>query len=213
MIITSNRAPSDWYPLFPNPVVAESLLDRLINTSHQAVMNGPSYRPNKRPKSPTDKPPTGSPPADRSPCAPWPPQSPQTAASVANTKRSTTKSCPPWRAHGARSLTDRHRASGRPAPTGPPDRPLYRCWTAPLRLRSVVTAMCRCPAAVAGVLRGALDAVRAEVGERAGQAGGAVAVQPAPTGCAGRPPGVAGRGRPAPYAWRGPGRGRSGREV
>lgn len=45
LIITSNRAPSDWYPLFPNPVVAESLLDRLINTSHQVIMNGPSYRP------------------------------------------------------------------------------------------------------------------------------------------------------------------------
>ncbi|MFI6743834.1 ATP-binding protein [Nonomuraea sp. NPDC050451] len=28
LIITSNRAPSDWYPLFPNPVVAEPLLDR-----------------------------------------------------------------------------------------------------------------------------------------------------------------------------------------
>ncbi|MDQ0835897.1 DNA replication protein DnaC [Streptomyces achromogenes] len=55
LIITSNRAPSDWYPLFPNPVVAESLLDRLINTSHQVIMNGPSYRPNKRPKNPTDK--------------------------------------------------------------------------------------------------------------------------------------------------------------
>ncbi|MFJ1886597.1 ATP-binding protein [Streptomyces sp. NPDC088137] len=53
--ITSNRAPSDWYPLFPTPVVAESLLDRLINTSHQVIMNGPSYRPNKRPKNPTDQ--------------------------------------------------------------------------------------------------------------------------------------------------------------
>ncbi|MFF3343222.1 ATP-binding protein [Streptomyces flavidovirens] len=53
--MTSNRAPSDWYPLFPNPVVAESLLDRLINTSHQVIMNGPSYRPNKRPKNPIDK--------------------------------------------------------------------------------------------------------------------------------------------------------------
>jgi DNA replication protein DnaC len=49
MILTSNRAPADWYPLFPNPVVAESLLDRLINTSHHVFMNGPSYRPNKRP--------------------------------------------------------------------------------------------------------------------------------------------------------------------
>jgi DNA replication protein DnaC len=33
-----------------NPVVAESLFDRLINTSHQVFMNGPSYRPNKRRK-------------------------------------------------------------------------------------------------------------------------------------------------------------------
>ncbi|WP_435887859.1 ATP-binding protein [Streptomyces chartreusis] len=41
LIITSNRTPSDWYPLFPNPAVAESLLDRLINTSHQVIMNGP----------------------------------------------------------------------------------------------------------------------------------------------------------------------------
>lgn len=49
LILTSNRSPADWYPLFPNPVVAESLLDRLINTSHQIFMNGPSYRPNKRP--------------------------------------------------------------------------------------------------------------------------------------------------------------------
>jgi DNA replication protein DnaC len=52
-IITANRAPQDWYGLFPNPVVAESLLDQLINTSHQVFMNGPSYRPNKRPKTKT----------------------------------------------------------------------------------------------------------------------------------------------------------------
>jgi DNA replication protein DnaC len=53
LVLTSNRSPVDWYPLFPNPVVAESLLDRLINTSHQVFMNGPSYRPNKRPGRPT----------------------------------------------------------------------------------------------------------------------------------------------------------------
>lgn len=56
MILTANRAPVDWYPLFPNPVVAESLLDRLINTSHQIFMNGPSYRPNKRPGRPLSTP-------------------------------------------------------------------------------------------------------------------------------------------------------------
>jgi DNA replication protein DnaC len=33
LVLTSNRAPQDWYPLFPNPVVAESLLDRLITTA------------------------------------------------------------------------------------------------------------------------------------------------------------------------------------
>jgi hypothetical protein len=46
---TWDRPPADWYPLFPNPVVTESLLDRLINNSHQVFMNGPSYRPNKAP--------------------------------------------------------------------------------------------------------------------------------------------------------------------
>lgn len=44
----------------PNPVVAESLLDRLINAGHQVIMNGPKYRPNKRPKGPTGKPDTSA---------------------------------------------------------------------------------------------------------------------------------------------------------
>jgi DNA replication protein DnaC len=53
-ILTANRAAADWYPLFPNPVVAESILDRLINTAHHLHMDGRSYRPNKRPgRSPT----------------------------------------------------------------------------------------------------------------------------------------------------------------
>lgn len=51
LILTSNRAPADWYPLFPNPVVGESLLDRLLNSSHQLLMDGPSYRPRKRPRT------------------------------------------------------------------------------------------------------------------------------------------------------------------
>lgn len=52
LILTSNRAPTDWYPLFPNPVIAESLLDRLINTSHALLVDGPSYRPRQRPRPP-----------------------------------------------------------------------------------------------------------------------------------------------------------------
>jgi DNA replication protein DnaC len=49
IIVTANRAAKDWYGLFPNPVVAESILDRLVNTAHHIAMSGRSYRPNKRP--------------------------------------------------------------------------------------------------------------------------------------------------------------------
>lgn len=50
--LTAEQA-EDWYPLFPNKVVGESLLDRLINNSYQVFMDGPSYRPNKRPGAAT----------------------------------------------------------------------------------------------------------------------------------------------------------------
>jgi len=49
LVITANRAASDWYALFPNPVVAESILDRLVNSAHHLHMDGRSYRPNHRP--------------------------------------------------------------------------------------------------------------------------------------------------------------------
>ena len=48
-IVTANRAASDWYELFPNPVVAESILDRLVNSAHHVGMQGRSYRPKTRP--------------------------------------------------------------------------------------------------------------------------------------------------------------------
>jgi len=50
VVITANRAAADWYPLFPNPVVAESILDRLVNGAHHIAMTGRSYRPNRRPQ-------------------------------------------------------------------------------------------------------------------------------------------------------------------
>ena len=58
LIITSNRAPADWYALFANPVVAEGMLDRLINNAHHILMQGRSYRPNKRPGSTPSTPPS-----------------------------------------------------------------------------------------------------------------------------------------------------------
>lgn len=52
LILTSNRTPADWYPLFPNAVVGESILDRVINTSHHLLLDGKSYRPRRRPGRP-----------------------------------------------------------------------------------------------------------------------------------------------------------------
>lgn len=49
LILTSNRSPKDWYELFPNPVVAEGILDRLVNSAFHVPMEGKSYRPYKRP--------------------------------------------------------------------------------------------------------------------------------------------------------------------
>jgi DNA replication protein DnaC len=49
LVVTANRAATDWYSLFPNPVVAESILDRVVNSAHHIHMDGKSYRPNARP--------------------------------------------------------------------------------------------------------------------------------------------------------------------
>jgi DNA replication protein DnaC len=48
-VFTANRQASDWYSLFPNPVVAESILDRIVNAAHHVHMDGKSYRPQRRP--------------------------------------------------------------------------------------------------------------------------------------------------------------------
>ena len=48
-ILTANRSPKDWYELFPKAVVAEGVLDRLINSSFHVHMEGKSYRPKRRP--------------------------------------------------------------------------------------------------------------------------------------------------------------------
>jgi len=52
LIATANRAATDWYSLFPNAVVAESILDRVVNSAHHVFMDGKSYRPNARPGAP-----------------------------------------------------------------------------------------------------------------------------------------------------------------
>lgn len=49
IIVTSNRPPSDWLALFPDPVMANSALDRLAHNAHHLVMKGDSYRRKMRP--------------------------------------------------------------------------------------------------------------------------------------------------------------------
>src|SRR5258705_11767449 len=45
LILTSNRAPQDWYPLFLNPVVAAPLLDRPLHRRPQFPVGGRSSSP------------------------------------------------------------------------------------------------------------------------------------------------------------------------
>lgn len=56
-IVTSNRAIEEWIPLFDDPILAQSALDRLAHNGHQIVMDGPSYRSRQRPGQPADLPP------------------------------------------------------------------------------------------------------------------------------------------------------------
>jgi DNA replication protein DnaC len=53
-IFTSNRPLEDWHALFPDPVIANSAMDRIAHNSHQITMTGESYR-NKEAKLPTQK--------------------------------------------------------------------------------------------------------------------------------------------------------------
>jgi len=55
LIVTANRVPKDWYPLFPNPVIAESALDRLVSCAHMITLTGKSYRALLRPNKDLDK--------------------------------------------------------------------------------------------------------------------------------------------------------------
>jgi len=50
MIITSNRPPQDWVALFPDPVMANSALDRITHHAHHIIIEGgESYRKKFRP--------------------------------------------------------------------------------------------------------------------------------------------------------------------
>jgi DNA replication protein DnaC len=43
-IFTGNRGIEDWNGLFPDPIIANSALDRIAHNAHQIIMTGESYR-------------------------------------------------------------------------------------------------------------------------------------------------------------------------
>jgi DNA replication protein DnaC len=50
IILTSNRAITDWSAIFPDPLMANAILDRLAHHSHQIIIKGESYRKKFIPK-------------------------------------------------------------------------------------------------------------------------------------------------------------------
>jgi DNA replication protein DnaC len=48
-IFTSNRTVDEWIPLFDDPMLAQSALDRLAHNAHQVVIEGDSYRKSQAP--------------------------------------------------------------------------------------------------------------------------------------------------------------------
>jgi DNA replication protein DnaC len=63
-ILTSNRSIDEWIPLFEDPVLAQSAIDRLAHNAYQVVMEGESYRKRQRPGERAAPPP---PPHNNSP--------------------------------------------------------------------------------------------------------------------------------------------------
>jgi len=48
-ILTTNRSIDEWIPLFDDPILAQSAIDRLAHNAYQIVMEGESYRKRQRP--------------------------------------------------------------------------------------------------------------------------------------------------------------------
>ena len=49
-ILTSNRAINDWAKIFPDPIMANAIMDRLAHNAHQIIIKGESYRKKYKPK-------------------------------------------------------------------------------------------------------------------------------------------------------------------
>ena len=50
-ILTSNKSINDWIDVFPDPIIANAILDRLAHNTHQIILKGESYRKKFKPES------------------------------------------------------------------------------------------------------------------------------------------------------------------
>jgi DNA replication protein DnaC len=48
-ILTSNREPQEWLAMMADPMLAQSAVDRIVNSSYELVLEGASYRSRQRP--------------------------------------------------------------------------------------------------------------------------------------------------------------------
>jgi len=55
-VVTSNRTIDEWIPLFEDPFLAQSAIDRLAHNAYQVVLEGESYRKRQRPGDPGSAP-------------------------------------------------------------------------------------------------------------------------------------------------------------
>ena len=62
-VLTSNRDPSEWLAALADPLLAQSVVDRLKSAAWELVIEGESYRQNEKPTLGTD--PSGAPPSER----------------------------------------------------------------------------------------------------------------------------------------------------
>jgi DNA replication protein DnaC len=56
LIVTSNRAFSEWPDLFQSPLLASAALDRLAHNAHQILITGDSYRAKGKRRGPATPP-------------------------------------------------------------------------------------------------------------------------------------------------------------
>ena len=50
MVVSSNRDPEEWLPLFADPLHAQALVDRFTNNAYDLVIEGESYRKRQKPR-------------------------------------------------------------------------------------------------------------------------------------------------------------------